>query len=56
MSNCENHFCLFHYRLAAETSGVFAKQAIKLVKAIGSKITEVTQEKWARVFYAKDYQ
>lgn len=33
--------------VAAETSGVFGKHALKLLKKIGSKITEVTKEKRA---------
>ena len=36
--------------VATETSGVFGKEAIKLVKAIGSKITEVTHERRATSF------
>lgn len=33
--------------VATETSGVFGKDALKLIKAIGTKITEVTHEKKA---------
>lgn len=36
--------------IATETSGVFGKDEIKLIKAIGSKITEVTSEKRATSF------